>query len=106
MSATDVKALQKGRSGLLDCIRAVAILLVVFFHVAVKYPGAGAFEQFFQLRGSKGVDIFFPLSGFLISTAALHLAGIGLARAVATRPVARQALGAGIALSGLYLIAG
>ena len=68
MSATDVKALQKGRSGLLDCIRAVAILLVVFFHVAVKYPGAGAFEQFFQLRGSKGVDIFFPLSGFLISS--------------------------------------
>lgn len=68
MSGTDVRALQKGRSGLLDCIRAVAIILVVFFHVAVKYPGTGGFEQFFQMRGSKEVDIFFPLSGFLISS--------------------------------------
>jgi urease accessory protein len=46
------------------------------------------------------------LAGFLISTAALHLAGIGIARAVATRPVVQQALGAGIALSGLWLMAG
>lgn len=69
LSHNDVKALQKGRSGLLDCIRAVAITLVVFFHVAVEYPGAGgAFEQFFMTYGSKGVDIFFPLSGFLISS--------------------------------------
>jgi len=46
------------------------------------------------------------LSGFLISTAALHLAGIALARAVAARPLVQQAMGAGIALSGLYLMAG
>lgn len=46
------------------------------------------------------------LAGFLISTAALHLAGIGIARAVAARPVVQQALGAGIALSGLWLMAG
>lgn len=46
------------------------------------------------------------LAGFLISTAALHLAGIGLARAVATRPLVQRALGAGVALSGLWMMAG
>ncbi|MDP3342418.1 HupE/UreJ family protein [Frigidibacter sp.] len=46
------------------------------------------------------------LAGFLIATAALHLVGISLARAVAQRPVVQQALGAGIALSGLWLMAG
>jgi urease accessory protein len=45
------------------------------------------------------------LAGFLIATAALHLAGIGIARAVAARPVVQRALGTGIALSGLWLMA-
>lgn len=45
------------------------------------------------------------LAGFLASTAALHLAGIAMARAAATRR-AQRALGAGIALSGLWLMAG
>lgn len=46
------------------------------------------------------------LAGFLISTAALHLAGVGIARAVAERPVVQRALGAGIALSGLWMMVG
>lgn len=46
------------------------------------------------------------LAGFLAATAALHLAGIGIARAVAARPMVQQAMGAGIALSGLLLMAG
>jgi len=46
------------------------------------------------------------LAGFLISTAALHLGGVGIARAVASRRVVQQAMGAGIALSGLWLMAG
>lgn len=46
------------------------------------------------------------LAGFLISTAALHLAGIAIARAVAARPLVQQAMGAGIALSGLWMMAG
>lgn len=46
------------------------------------------------------------LAGFLITTAGLHLAGIGIARAVASRPVVQRAMGAGIALSGLWLMAG
>lgn len=46
------------------------------------------------------------LFGFLISTLILHLAGIGIARIVAARPLVQSALGAGIALSGLMLAAG
>jgi urease accessory protein len=51
-------------------------------------------------------NAFAYLAGFLISTAALHLAGLGIARAVAARPVVQRAMGAGIALSGLWLMAG
>lgn len=51
-------------------------------------------------------NAFAYLSGFLISTAALHLASIGIAQAVAARPIMQQAMGAGIALSGLLLMAG
>ena len=59
----------KHRSALLDCIRAMAIILVVFFHVATRYDPASldAVSWFFLRFGSKGVDIFFPLSGFLIT---------------------------------------
>lgn len=59
----------KHRSPLLDCIRAVAIIMVVFFHVATRYPAASLdpVAEIFLRYGSKGVDIFFPLSGFLIT---------------------------------------
>lgn len=46
------------------------------------------------------------LAGFLIATAGLHLVGVAVARSVATRPRVQGALGAGITLSGLWLIAG
>lgn len=49
------------------------------------------------------------LAGFLISTAALHLAGIGLARAVAqgrAARVAQTALGSAITGAGLLMMAG
>ncbi|WP_461472880.1 HupE/UreJ family protein, partial [Pararhodobacter sp.] len=42
-------------------------------------------------------NAFAYLVGFLISTAALHVAGIGIARAVATRSIVQKAMGAGIA---------
>ncbi|MFN3282137.1 MAG: HupE/UreJ family protein [Tabrizicola sp.] len=51
-------------------------------------------------------NAFAYLAGFLISTAALHLAGIGIARAVAMRPMVQRAIGGGIALSGLWLMMG
>ena len=49
------------------------------------------------------------VAGFLTSTAALHLAGIALARAVAGRRRAgllQRLIGGGIALAGLYLAIG
>ena len=46
------------------------------------------------------------LAGFLVATAGLHLLGVVFARTIATRPLAQSALGAGITLSGLWLIAG
>jgi urease accessory protein len=49
------------------------------------------------------------LLGFLISTAALHLVGIGLARATArwaAADVAQKVLGGAVAASGLYLMVG
>ncbi len=48
------------------------------------------------------------LGGFLISTAALHLAGIGIARSVANGRAAwlvQAALGAGITGAGLWMMA-
>lgn len=49
------------------------------------------------------------LTGFLISTASLHLAGIGLARGAArwhAAEVAQKVLGGAVAVSGLYLMVG
>ncbi len=51
-------------------------------------------------------DVAGYLAGFLISTAALHFAGIGIARMVAARPLVQGALGTGIAFSGLLLMTG
>jgi peptidoglycan/LPS O-acetylase OafA/YrhL len=62
-------AFRKKRSALLDCIRAVAILAVLIFHVAKLYDPAAldAVGQYFYQHGRLGVDVFFPLSGFLIT---------------------------------------
>jgi peptidoglycan/LPS O-acetylase OafA/YrhL len=57
------------RSPLLDCIRAVAIFMVLVFHVATRYPPEtlDAVAAWFWRYGNLGVDMFFPLSGYLIS---------------------------------------
>lgn len=56
---------QLGRVPALDGLRGVAILLVVGAHVAI--PAAGWFHA-----GTFGVDLFFVLSGFLITTLLLE----------------------------------
>lgn len=57
------------RSNMLDCIRAYAVMLVLIYHVCVEYgPGSlDSVAQFFAKYGFLGVDVFFPLSGFLIT---------------------------------------
>lgn len=51
-------------------------------------------------------NAFAYLAGFLIATAALHLIGVLIARAVAVQPLAQRALGVGITLSGFWLMVG
>ncbi|MGG7567703.1 HupE/UreJ family protein [Rhodovulum sp. DZ06] len=46
------------------------------------------------------------MAGFLVATGGLHLVGLGLARALAARPVLRDLVGAGTVASGLALSLG
>lgn len=57
------------RSNMLDCIRAFAVILVLIFHVCGEYDRTtlDSIAQLFGIYGFLGVDIFFPLSGFLIT---------------------------------------
>lgn len=55
----------------LDGVRGIAVILVMLLHYEVRrfrmgFPGAGAFHAFFSF-GWAGVDLFFVLSGFLIT---------------------------------------
>ena len=58
------------RSVPLDCIRATAIIMVVVFHVATRYPDTALdpVAAVFRSYGTLGVDVFFPLSGYLITS--------------------------------------
>ena len=51
-------------------------------------------------------NAFAYLGGFLLSTSALHLVGIAIARSIAGRPIVQRVLGAGVAVSGLFLMVG
>lgn len=63
------ESFQKRRSVLLDCIRAFAVFAVVVYHLADRYDSAslGAVAELFRNYGHYGVDIFFSLSGYLIT---------------------------------------
>src|SRR6476661_2817441 len=51
----------------LDFLRALAIIQVLFFHYLVLVPHPEWMQHFFSF-GWAGVDLFFALSGFLISS--------------------------------------
>ena len=58
-----------GRMPALDGLRGIAILLVMFHHFQIIAPGQGVQAVLFHLSefGPHGVDLFFVLSGFLIT---------------------------------------
>lgn len=70
------------RSVPLDCIRATAIVMVVVFHVATRYPATALdpVAALFRAWGTLGVDIFFPLSGYLITSFLIRHADAGSIR--------------------------
>ncbi|ETX13237.1 hypothetical protein OCH239_12730 [Roseivivax halodurans JCM 10272] len=62
-------AAQKKRSSLLDCIRALAVIMVVLYHIGLQAgSGLDPVATWFLQYGLLGVDIFFPLSGYLITS--------------------------------------
>lgn len=66
---SDVASMRSHRSNSIDCIRAFAVVMVLIFHVCAVY-GPGNLDpvaRWFLKYGFLGVDIFFPLSGFLIT---------------------------------------
>ncbi|WP_176438511.1 acyltransferase family protein [Actibacterium lipolyticum] len=79
------------RSALLDCIRAGAIIMVLVFHVATRYDTAelDAVAKWFMKYGFLGVDVFYPLSGFLITRFLVERSGPGHIRTFFLRRVFR-----------------
>src|ERR1700732_293173 len=69
LSTNDHKAVKTREPGL-DLLRSIAILLVVVFHMQLR--GAPRFLRPVQELGWIGVDLFFVLSGYLISSQLLR----------------------------------
>lgn len=65
----ELAAFRSHRSELLDCIRGVAIIAVLIYHVVTRYDyySLDWVARMAGRYGGLGVDVFFPLSGFLIT---------------------------------------
>lgn len=61
----------------LDCMRGFAILLVLLHHVKYRFPGLAVdpFTEFMSRIGWAGVDLFFAISGYLITSILLRSDG-------------------------------
>ncbi|MEL6620911.1 MAG: acyltransferase [Pseudomonadota bacterium] len=75
--AADTAVARQHRSMPLDSIRTVAILAVLIYHVASRYPTADLdpVAYVFRRYGLLGVDVFFPLSGYLITSFLIRRSG-------------------------------
>ena len=69
--------MRAGHIPALDGLRGVAILLVLFHHLTIHRPTSGVDEWIASvpLFGWSGVDVFFVLSGFLITGILIDLRG-------------------------------
>jgi peptidoglycan/LPS O-acetylase OafA/YrhL len=62
------KATESGRLGVLDGLRGIAVLLVLWYHVwEISWLSPGPALDFIPATGFVGVHLFFFLSGFVIS---------------------------------------
>ncbi|MGH9085974.1 MAG: acyltransferase family protein [Acidimicrobiales bacterium] len=68
-STTEIRRL--GRVPALDSLRAIAVTLVLLTHVWAVFP-FGPFDERWAKSGFLGVDLFFVLSGFLITSLLLE----------------------------------
>src|SRR6266702_1631140 len=81
--------------GGLQALRAIAVILVVYFHVSkavYDYHGAATDTLLYRLHGigNAGVDIFFVISGFIMAyTRKDNAAGLRDARVFITRRIER-----------------
>src|SRR5271165_2361161 len=58
----------EGRLGVLDGLRGIAVLLVLWYHVwEISWLSPGSMLAFIPATGFVGVTLFFFLSGFVIS---------------------------------------
>lgn len=83
----------------LDALRGVAIALVIFHHVGLRFPSAprGPIGDLLVATGWAGVDIFFSISGFLITGILLRASGRSALKAFYTKRLFR--------IVPLYLVA-
>lgn len=72
-----------GRLVPLDALRGIAIALVILHHVGLRFPdmARGWFGNFLVAIGWAGVDMFFAISGYLITTILLRSFESGALRA-------------------------
>ena len=71
--ATPSDSVRLGYRPALDGIRGIAVLLVVWFHASLNFGGpVGALQRRWVQGGWAGVELFFVLSGFLITTLLLE----------------------------------
>ncbi len=77
MRSTDTVDNTPGRMPRLDGLRGIAIIMVMFFHLASFQPASRIDKLFHRLTqyGWTGVDLFFILSGFLITGILLDAKG-------------------------------
>jgi len=103
-----------GLPGVESMVTASVLVLGLMIVVGARMPalvGLGLAGLFAVFHGhahageATGAAVAY-VAGFSFSTAAIHMAGVGIGQFVASKPMARYALGLAVAASGLTLSSG